>query len=175
MTDDIVTRLRDKTVCGPDLDAICEEAADEIVRLRAEVELKADYAERMDALAEERLIGWNAERAKVERLRVWIDRLEPIAGFESRLCPICRNSTEYRFWREPEVSDLTDRLRDTTYETDVCHEAAAVLDAIDALHGEHNTYDWYGIDGPQHLDLCGGCGERWPCPTHLLLHPEEEA
>lgn len=42
--------------------------SDEIVRLRAEVERKADYAERMDALAEERLIGWNAERALADAL-----------------------------------------------------------------------------------------------------------
>lgn len=48
----------------------CRRAADEIVRLRAEVERKADYAERMDALAEERLIALNAAVAEVERLTV---------------------------------------------------------------------------------------------------------
>ena len=41
---------------------------DDLNRLRAEVRRKADYAERMDALAEERLIGWNRERALADQL-----------------------------------------------------------------------------------------------------------
>jgi len=43
-------------------------AAVEIERLRAEVARKADYAERMDALAEERLIAYNAERRMADQL-----------------------------------------------------------------------------------------------------------
>lgn len=61
------------------------------------------------------------------------------------------------------MSDLTDRLRDTAYEADVCHEAAAVLDAIDALHQERDLYD-----GDPY---CLSCDQEWPCATYRALHP----
>ena len=62
-----------------------------------------------------------------------------------------------------------------TNTTDGVLDAADMLEAIDALHGGPNVYDWNGISGPQHLELCIGCGNRWPCPTHLILHPTEQA
>lgn len=78
MGDDIVTRLHtphvDPCICVDVVRAECRSCCDridartEIVRLRAKVERKADYAERMDALAEERLIGWNRERALADQL-----------------------------------------------------------------------------------------------------------
>jgi len=65
--DDIVTRLRVKDDVYTEFwqQKLMDEAADEIERLRAEVARKADYAERMDALAEERLMAFNAERAVI--------------------------------------------------------------------------------------------------------------
>jgi hypothetical protein len=45
-----------------------EAMLDEITRLRAEVARKADYAERMDALAEERLIECNRLRAVLDAI-----------------------------------------------------------------------------------------------------------
>ena len=72
MTDDIVERLRIKDGAYTEFwqQKLMDEAADEITRLRAEVARKADYAERMDALAEERLINSNRLRAAGDGLAV---------------------------------------------------------------------------------------------------------
>jgi hypothetical protein len=41
----------------------------------------------------------------------------------------------------------------------------AVLDAIDALHHPHSAFG--------ERFCCHCASQDWPCPTHLLLHPEE--
>lgn len=58
MADDIATRLRDKTVCGPDLDAMCEEAADEIVRLRALADQLAEALRDAHGTATRHAVCW---------------------------------------------------------------------------------------------------------------------
>jgi len=41
----------------------------------------------------------------------------------------------------------------------------AVADAIDALHQP------YPLGDGRTSEDCDECGDRWPCPTHLLIHP----
>ena len=41
----------------------------------------------------------------------------------------------------------------------IIEELGAALDRVDRLHEDR--------DGE-----CGGCGQFWPCPTHLSVHPE---
>jgi hypothetical protein len=43
------------------------------------------------------------------------------------------------------------------------HDAADLLEAIDALHQCDPALDYE----------CAECFHVWPCPTALLLHPEE--
>lgn len=45
--------------------------------------------------------------------------------------------------------------------------AEAKLAAIDALHNPSGM--------PRYQGLCSQCDAAWPCPTHRILHPEEEA
>jgi hypothetical protein len=45
--------------------------------------------------------------------------------------------------------------------------AADLLDAIDALHQP------YPLGDGRTSEDCDECGDRWPCPTARLLHPEE--
>ena len=48
--------------------------------------------------------------------------------------------------------------------TDRITELEATLAAIDALH---KPVDFHCAT------LCAECLDKWPCPTHRLLHPEE--
>ena len=73
MADDIVEELL--KFAGNDPDAwMVRDAADEIKRLRAEV----------------------------ERLRGWIDALAPRQSYEATLCPMCHAATEYKYWANVE-------------------------------------------------------------------------
>jgi len=59
------------------------------------------------------------------------------------------------FWQQKlmdEAADEIERLR-------------AVLDAIDALHQP------YPLGDGRTSEDCDECGDRWPCPTYLLIHP----
>lgn len=60
------------------------------------------------------------------------------------------------------MTELTDRLRDTAYETEICWEAAGVLDAIDILH-----QPW------PNQRQCVECGLPWPCKTNRLVTGKE--
>jgi len=76
--DDVITAAADEIErLRADLERKCVQCVDEtthqakeIIALRAEVARKADYAERMDALAEERLINSNRLRAAGDGLAV---------------------------------------------------------------------------------------------------------
>jgi hypothetical protein len=48
---------------------------------------------------------------------------------------------------------------------DIVTRLRAVLDAIDALHQP------YSLGDGRTSEDCDECGDRWPCPTHLLIHP----
>ena len=67
-------------------------------------------------------------------------------------------------------SDIVTRLREFCQcdEGEFCThcEAAHVLDAIDALHASIHP-EWVKFS------FCEECDQMWPCPTHLLLHPDE--
>lgn len=101
MADDIVERLRNgyHSLSGR---PVVEDAADEIERLRAENarSLKgAKHAARRIGETHRQIDGL---RAEIERLRGWIDRLEPMKTYEATICPMCQKGTEYRSWQEPE-------------------------------------------------------------------------
>ena len=76
------------------------------------------------------------------------------------------------------MSDLIDRLRrghvcPTRMDgaTCMCCEAADLLDAINALHQP----DWPDNSGRNPaFAFCRECRDNWPCPTNLLLHPENQ-
>ena len=72
MSGDIVylLRLHGNIWCMNGCHAVGHPAADEVERLRAEVERKHDYACRMDALAEERLMEITRLRAAGDALAV---------------------------------------------------------------------------------------------------------
>ena len=68
-------------------------------------------------------------------------------------------------------SDIVTRLRHIHMELtvddydDVITAAADLLDAIDALHHPHSAFG--------ETFCCHCASQDWPCPTYLLLHPEE--
>lgn len=74
------------------------------------------------------------------------------------------------------MSALTDRLRadadrmGAPHRINLAHEAAEMLDAIDALHQPIEGQDEYLRPEP----WCPACANPWPCNTHRLLHPEGE-
>lgn len=79
------------------------------------------------------------------------------------------------------MSDLTERLRRMMTNApsstnariaafnaaDALEAAEAKLAAIDALHEQ-------GTDETTGFTFCYECTQLWPCPTHRILHPEEE-
>ena len=92
----------------------------EIERLRAEVAGKADYAERMDALAEERLIAYNAERALADQLA------EGLRAAREAMCDYAGQGTG----TDPETPEWQDYCI-STWEA-VPDDLAAVDTALDA-------------------------------------------
>ena len=69
------------------------------------------------------------------------------------------------------ADDIVTRLREFCQcdEGEFCThcEAAHLLDAIDALHQP------YQLGDGRTSEDCDECGDRWPCPTARLLHPEK--
>lgn len=102
MADDIVVRLKAtlKKATGTSARWLMHdlhEGIHEIERLRAEVERKSDYAERMDALAEERLIECNRLRAEIAQLEsawtfisIWKGRYESERALADQLAEALR-------------------------------------------------------------------------------------
>ena len=74
------------------------------------------------------------------------------------------------------ADDIVDFLQ-CIYDEDACGQCTfclakaeierlrAVLDAIDALHQP------YSLGDGRTSEDCDECGDRWPCPTHLLIYP----
>ena len=56
------------------------------------------------------------------------------------------------------------------HEREQSDEWTKTLDAIDALHQPYKTPHSTPIGS---MFAWSGCGNTWPCPTHLLIHPKE--
>ena len=64
-------------------------------------------------------------------------------------------------WLAEEGSEVVDLAATAA---DEIERLRAVLDAIDALHQP------YPLGDGRTSEDCDECGDRWPCPTYLLIH-----